>query len=572
MIDTASYAEKQGTLRIIAVALILFSALLALIGRFFYWQILCPDSTMDDDIWHPRTLEILPRRGDILDCTGHPLALEIPYYHICCAPKSIKPEKWPEIAERLAALVGEPRDAILNTLRENSDKYYARLAWYVPAAKARVVKTWNLGLYPEATPGRGYPEGDVAGHILGFVNVAGKGSCGVEGFYNEKLAGEKGLERLYDGPRGSVSVEYRPAKDGADLVLTVNRTMQYEVEKALREVIQKERAESGTIIVLEPKTGAILAMASFPSYDPNNYAETPQKLFPNPAISKQYEPGSVMKIVTLAAGLDSGIITQDSTYIDNGYILVGGRPIRNSDGNAYGRATMTQILAHSLNVGAATISMELRADRFYRYLRSFGFGELSGVDLAGEVAGTVHIPGGPDWSEADLGTNAFGQGIAVTPLQMVTAVAAVANGGVLMKPYIVKEVRQSNRVQVIEPKAVRRVISSKAARDLTEMMVEAVETGAKAITVEGHLIAGKTGTAEIPIPGGYDPRPTAVVASFVGFAPAEDPRFVILVNVEHPQVERWGGTVAGPVFRALAKRFFTLLDIPPNQAVLAQRQ
>ncbi len=290
----------------------------------------------------------------------------------------------------------------------------------------------------------------------------------------------------------------------------------------------------------------------------------------DPAVSEVYEPGSVYKIITMAAALDSGLVTPDDTYQDSGSILVGGRPIYNWDFSARGTVTMTELLEHSLNVGAATLSTRMGWETFYHYVRRFGFGEAAGIDLAGEVPGLVKVPGDPDWYEADLGTNAFGQGIAVTPLQMAASVAAVANQGVLMRPHLVERiVWPDGSESKIEPVVRRQTVEAETARALTAMLVASGAGETSLARIPGYTVAGKTGTAQIPIPGGYDPQGT--VASFVGYLPADEPQILILVVLVRPTASPWGSVVAAPVFRAIAERAVDYLGIPPDDVRLRLR-
>lgn len=566
--------ERNKRISFLAMCLLAFVAALAV--RFFYWQVLRQKKgDLDGILAEIYTQEIWyrPQRGCIFDATGHLLAIELTNYALYCRPCEIQREtERIELARKLAPLLGIPGERILTALRENTEKKYLRLAFDLPESTAKSIAGQVEGVYAEPEPSRAYPEGPLAAHVLGFVAKDRKGYYGIEAYYNEALTGTVGYEKIEDNRWGGDSWSYTPASDGADLVLNINCAIQREAEKKLRQAIQAENAKGGTIIVMDPKTGAILAMVSYPSYDPNRYAETPRDLFRNPAISEQYEPGSVFKIITMAAALDAGEVRPDSTYVDNNYIIVGGRTIRNSIVREYGRVNMTDLLVYSLNVGAATLSTKLRADRFYEYVKAFGFGEPTGVDLAGEVAGTVHIPGDPMWSESDLGTNSFGQGIAVTPLQMLNAVAAVANGGVLMKPYIVQEIRRGDQVETVKPQAIRRVISEATARELSQMLVDTIKRGCPNAVLAGYPVAGKTGTAQIPIPGGYDTDPQAIIASFVGYFPADDPKLIILIKVDRPQQGQWATTVAAPVFRDLAQRLCMLLDIPPTGTQLVSMQ
>jgi cell division protein FtsI/penicillin-binding protein 2 len=289
-----------------------------------------------------------------------------------------------------------------------------------------------------------------------------------------------------------------------------------------------------------------------------------------------WEPGSIFKIITWGAGLDSGTVSPGTTFYDNGALEVGGRVIRNWDRQGHGLVTMTDGLVESLNTVASFISTTMGKDRFYTYLRRFGFGNLTGLDLASEGPGMVKLPGDPNWFPSELGTNSFGQGIAVTPMQMITAVSAVANQGMMMKPYIVQqfiikdESGAQDRVVQVDPMVVRRTISQETAETLTSMLVEVIERGATKAQVPGYRIAGKTGTAQIPTAYGYEPEDT--IASFVGFAPADNPQFIVLIKLERPQASPWGSQTAAPTFRVLAERLFAYLQIPPDDMRLAQNE
>jgi cell division protein FtsI/penicillin-binding protein 2 len=340
--------------------------------------------------------------------------------------------------------------------------------------------------------------------------------------------------------------------------------MQSIVERELAKGIKDSGARSGQIVVLDPNTGAVLAMASSPAPDLNAYSSTPLDAYHNPAVSLPYEPGSVFKVVTLAAALDSGKINPNITFNDTGSFVVGGRAIYNHDFLHPGVVDLVQFMQLSLNVEAAKISVATGAKYFYAYLHDFGLGSVSGVDLAGEIAGTVKNPGDGIWYESDLGTNAFGQGIALTPLQMANALAVVANGGKLMRPYIVQKIVHSDgRVEPREPYVIRQVIKPETARRVTNILSQSIakESTNKAV-VAGYAIAGKTGTAQIPIPGGYDPKWT--IASFGGFLPVDHPQFVILVKLDRPTTSPWGSQVASPVFQAVAQQLVQLVGLPPD--------
>ena len=326
-------------------------------------------------------------------------------------------------------------------------------------------------------------------------------------------------------------------------------------------------AQSGSIIVMEPKTGAVLGMANYPAYNPNFYAQADGESFTNASVSAQYEPGSIFKTITFAAAIDAGVTEADTEWGDPGTVVVGGREILNSDLSAHGTVTTTEALARSLNVVTAQVAQELGARDFYRYVHRFGFGEATEIDLAGEIRGALKSPGNPEWSRSDLGTNSFGQGVAVTPIQMVNAVAAIANGGRLMRPYMVAARVDGQEVQLTEPTMIQRVISAESAATMTEMMVRVVETGNYRARINGYSVAGKSGTASIPTAEGYLKDETIV--SFVGFVPADDPQFVMLVKMDRPDQVReegfeWASNTAAPLFARTATRLLDHLNVPPD--------
>jgi cell division protein FtsI/penicillin-binding protein 2 len=373
---------------------------------------------------------------------------------------------------------------------------------------------------------------------------------------------------------------------GQTLVLTLDKTIQFLIEQELQAAVERYGAQGGSILVLEPKTGALLASASYPTYDPRQFSAVDDALFVDPAIGRAYEPGSTFKVITMAAALETGVVRPQDVYNDVGSIEVGGRAFKNWDEKAYGTVTMSDVLAYSLNTGIAHVSVLLEPARFYHYVDRFGFGRKTGIDLEGEVPGRVRNRGDAEWHESDLGTNAFGQGLAVTPLQMVTAVGAIANRGYLMKPHVAarmiegpshenpsigagtgmasfgSEGTAQRRAIDVRLVTVGQVISEETAQTLTEMMVDAVERGAPLARVDGYRIAGKTGTAQTPIVGGY--HPSLTIASFVGFAPADDPRFVALVKLDKPTVSPWGAQTAAPTFANVARILLSQLGVPPE--------
>ena len=313
-------------------------------------------------------------------------------------------------------------------------------------------------------------------------------------------------------------------QSGRSIVLTIDRDVQYMAEAELLRAIDDSGAESGAILIMDPRTGEILAMASYPSFDPNAYYEVVDAgVMVNPAISDQYEPGSVFKVVTMAAAIEEGVILPGSTYNDQASIECGGITVWNWDRASHGLIDMTQVLVQSLNVGTSTIVMEMGPTRFYRQVQAFGFGQQTLVDLQGEAGGILSVPGDANWQESQLCTNSFGQGLAVTPLQMLTAVNAIANDGLMMQPHVVYQVIDGENVYTTQPSPMGRPISAETAHLVRDMMVQVVDFGVTDAQVEGYSIAGKTGTAQIPVPGGYEDD-TSIV-TFVGFFPADDPRY-----------------------------------------------
>lgn len=566
-----SQLRQRSHRRLVVLAAVFFAFSLILVGRIIYWQVVRRQELLElAELEHYQTRVIPPQRGAILDRTGSLLATDIFQYEIFATPRDVLDPRW--TAEQLAPLLERPPETLWPLL--DREDLSVTLAKQIPLNVGEKIASRGLpGVGAIPLPQRIHPEKELACHLLGFVGAEGDGFYGLEEYYDDILQGEPGSRGGERDPSGLQMIagygSYVPAQEGPTLVLTLDRTIQGLVEEDLEKAIEEYGAQGGTIIVMDPWTGAILAMASYPRYDPNRFFETSEELFVNPAISEVHEPGSVFKPVTIGAALDTGKVTPETTYNDTGSILVGGQVIANWDWGARGETTVSELLRYSLNVGAATMSTRLGAEKFYRYVRRFGFGEPTGVDLAGEVSGIVKTPGDAQWHESDLGTNSFGQGISVTPLQMINAMAAIANGGLLMKPYIVQRIIREDSVVEIEPVVRRRVISPETARQLTQILVEGVKRGvAELAYVEGYSLAAKTGTAQIPIPGGYDP--TWTIASVVGWAPADDPRFIILVKIDKPQAAPWGAVVAAPIFKSLAQQLFDYLGIPPDEVRLAK--
>jgi cell division protein FtsI/penicillin-binding protein 2 len=548
---------------------IMCAAGLVLIGQLIRWQIIEHHRFAAwAEAEHQDEVVIPSRRGDIRDRNGHLLATDLIQYDISVSPKIISDPEG--TAERLYPVLDMPREKILEHLTR--DELWTPLANGVSQSVGETILDWDIvGLQAEPRPKRVYPEGDMAAHLLGFVNNNGNGFYGVEGYYDQMLKGKAGLRAGERSPFGEMIPlgvsHFIPPVHGATLYLTIDRNIQRLIESELEKAVIQYQAQRGTVVVLEPKTGAILGLASYPSYDPNDYSASEEYLFADPAVSEQYEPGSVFKIVTMAAGLDAGAIGHLGTIYDGGSIEVGGRIIYNWDRQGHGVVDMTDVLAKSLNVGVAQVAVALGKDRFYTYVRRFGFGRLIEIDLGNEGPGTLKTPKDASWHESDLGTNSFGQGIAVTPVQIAAAVGAIANEGMLVKPYVVQRIVDGERTVEVKPTVVRRAVSADTAEKLTNMLVEALERADSKALLPGYRVAGKTGTAQIPVPGGY--HPSLTLASFAGFLPADDPQVLVLIIIDRPLASNWGNETAAPAFREIAEQLVVLLDIPPDEVRLA---
>jgi cell division protein FtsI/penicillin-binding protein 2 len=354
--------------------------------------------------------------------------------------------------------------------------------------------------------------------------------------------------------------------NGSSLILTIDREIQASMEELLDDAIDLNGAAGGVIAVMDPETGEILAMASQPRLDINRFWEYedvfPKKVPFNRAVSEDYEPGSVFKVLTMAAALDSNSVKPDTQFLDTGMIEVGGVFIYNWNRGVWGWQDMTGCLQHSLNVCLAWVATQIGASRFYEYMQKFGLGHITGIDLAGEVPGRLKLPGDSDWYEADLGTNAFGQGISVTPVQMLMALSAIANDGEMVVPHVLKAMVTEGRQYVTPNPVVGRPISAKTAHVLNEMLATSLEVESSNALVEGYRVAGKTGTAEIATPEGYTSELTN--ASFAGWGPVDDPRFIVYVWLEKPTSSPWGSVVAAPIFKQAVERLVILMNIPPD--------
>lgn len=548
-------------LPIIVAGMILFSLYLLWEVASFQW--LSPEvrTYMDNiaDANYTRTLQLAAARGLIYDRRGEVMAVNTLEYGIGISPNLVTDAR--QVATRLAPILGRPELDLFEQI--TSSRPWVQLARPVSAAVAQQVTALNLGgITIDPIPRRSYPQGTLAAQLLGFVNLDLVGHYGVEGYYQDQMAGMV-RDRYISNIPFDFSGSGWEEDHGRDIILTIDRDVQFLVESTLLNAINSTGARSGSILVMNPRNGEVLALANYPSFDPNNfYSIDNPAVLQNPSVSSQFEPGSIMKVMTVAAGLETGVISPQWTYYDEGAVNIGGVTIRNWDRRAHGTVDVTQVLVQSLNVGASQVSLMMGPSAFYDMMGKFGFGRLTGIDLEAEASGTLYVPGDEHWSESMLGTNAFGQGMAVTPLQLLTAFNAVANGGLMMQPHVVREIRDGDQVYVSQPSSLGRPVSPETARVVTEMLVATVRDGIDQASVDGYTIAGKSGTAEIPSPVGYES--SAWIMTFAGFLPADDPQLSILIKLDRPTSGNWASQVAAPVFQQLAERLVVMLEIPPD--------
>jgi cell division protein FtsI (penicillin-binding protein 3) len=552
---------------ILLAAFILFS--MAISYRVFSFQVVHGlDLTEQAQSFRFREDVVPAERGDILDRRGRQLATNVPADRVSVIVHQIEDPY--ETAQALSPIIGRDVDDILAAIT-HPDREWVVLKRRLSAEASQQIESLNMdGIVLDPEPRRIYPMGEFASQVLGFVNYDYIGSYGVEGAYNSVVSGEPGhLIGERDGAGNVIALGHStwdPAEDGADVVLTIDSAVQRIVENVLDEAIEAQDAAGGTIIVQDPKTGAILGMASRPSYDPNEFERVgDMALFDNPAISVNYEPGSTMKALVMAIGLEAGVVTPHTVHPGGPYREIpGGTRVYNATLMDFGPETMTEVLHNSSNVGAMYVAEQLGEDDLYRGLVAFGFGDPTGIDLHGEESGIFPLPGDLAWSLANLYTNAFGQGMAVTPLQLTNAMSALANNGKLHQPYVVEEIRNTNgEVERRRPELIRQVISPETSRTMTDMLTTVMASAYESFSVPGYDIAAKTGTASIPsVEGGYESG--ATIGSIVGYGPSDDPQFTVLVKIDRPQESQWGERAAGPAFQRIFEELFLLFGVPPN--------
>ncbi|SEA22987.1 peptidoglycan synthetase FtsI [Desulfuromusa kysingii] len=565
-------SERGVQIRIRIYGFLFILAFLTIAGRAYYLQVVqAPDLQQRADQQRQRVVKLAPQRGSIFDRNGDPLAVSLAAESLFADPKQVKNPK--AVAKRLKEILKVSEKELTRLL--SAPKRFVWLQRKLDPDVAKQVRALKIdGLQFVTERKRYYPQTSTAAHVLGFIGLDPKGLEGLELEYDRQLQGESGrLVSLRDARgRGLSSADQlvQGGVAGHNLFLTLDRSLQYVAEKELARVVRETGAVGGTVVMLEPASGRVLAMASQPDYNPNLAGQSPAGNRRNRAVCDMYEPGSTFKTFLMAGVLEEGLVRPgQKIYCENGRYSVGGKTIR--DHVKFQQLTLQEVLKFSSNIGSAKLGKALEREKFYSYIRDFGFGEKSGLDLPGEVSGMLREPS--NWFEIDLAAISFGQGLSVTPIQMASAIAAIANGGLLMEPYLVERITDAEGQQIQKrlPQVRRRVISEKTAQQVRDMMISVTEpggTGTRA-AVPGYQIAGKTGTAQKvdTVTGGYSLDKH--VSSFVGFVPAENPAIVIAVTVDEPKGKDYGGLVAAPVFARIAGQTLSHLNILPKGTVVA---
>ena len=552
--------NKLGTThsRLKVITFIIPAVFLILILRLFYWMILRgPELQTKSDRQHQMVTILKAKRGNILDSEGGVLAGTKNLYHLFVYKPQLTISKNDLVEQLIGSLTPDGEASTEGDLRKYlQDRLSLTSNWislkhYLsPEDKVKIENQKIAGLGFEDEYVRYYPESSMAAQVLGFVgqDAAGQeqGYFGMEGYFDRILKGREGKVRTEKDGKGNPiligNYQFLHAVEGKPVNTTIDKKIQYITENYLKEGMARYGAVAGTVIVMEVKTGKIRAMAAYPNYDPGKFSEFDNRVYKSPMVADLFEPGSIFKPLVMAAALNEDLITPETKCdICSGPIVIGKYSIKTWDEKYNPSSTMTDVIVHSDNTGMVFVARKLGPDKFSDYLKKYGFGQKTKIEIQEEVSGTVRD--GKNYGEIDLATNSFGQGIAVTPIQMISALNTIANNGKYISPTLVEGTRGITR-DVLGPKAVS---------DMTQIMVTAVNSGeAKWAKPAGLSVAGKTGTAQIPIEGHYDSEKT--IASFVGFFPSENPRFTMLVSLREPQTSQWGSETAAPLWFGIAKQ------------------
>jgi len=553
-----------------------------ILAKLFYWQVIKSEELAAAARNQQESEEkIFSPRGSIYSADGFPLSFSRKSYLLFLEPEKVSGsdqtvsasaarEKKQDLVNYLKDFLAYNEDKLNSVLNNPKIKWFSLGKILNEEEKVDLESKSFSGLGFEEQWERYYPEASMAAHLLGFVAADEKdkerGYFGLEGFYNQELKGIPGIkfeEKDLFGREIIIGQEReKKSVPGRDLYLSLDRSVQFLAERKLKDKMEKYGAVSGSVIVMDPFSGAIIAMASFPSFDQAHFSSFPGELFPNPAISFTFEPGSIIKPLVMAAAFDTGAVNRESRCdICTGPVTIGQYSIKTWNEKYYPDSLPIEIIQHSDNVGMVYTARRLGIAKIYDYFKKFGFDERTGIDLEGEAK--TKLKDENNWQEIDLATASFGQGIAVTPLQMVRAISVLANGGNLVKPWVVARIKEGDRIVFTSKPEFSPVIKPATAKIIKEMMVNAVENGeSKWAKPKGYRIAGKTGTAQIPVAGHYDQEKT--IASFIGFAPAEQPRFAMLVTLREPKTSPWGSETAAPLWFEIAKGIFEIWGIPPG--------
>lgn len=565
----------------IATLFFLFTICFTLLGGRIFWVQFVKGAELSEKAAQNRMRDVPveAKRGIIYDRNGHELAISISADSVYAIPAEVKrSQKQQDTAQKIARVLGLDEANVLKKITATSSfEWIKRQITPEQAQQIRDLQLPGIDLTEESR--RFYPKGTLASHVLGISGTDNTGLEGIDYYYNDLVGGTKGRIVIEHDAAGreipEATHKYIAPVDGGNLVLTIDETIQYIVEREMDKVFAERQAKSAAAIVMDPKTGEILAMTSRPTFDPNDYNAVPASNRRNFAINDSYEPGSTMKITTSAMALEENIVNRNTPFYCPGYIKVGKETIGCPNRKAHGSQTFAQIVENSCNVGFVQVGLELGMDKYFKYLHAFGFGEPTGIDLPGEATGI--LVNQANAKQIDLATMAMGQANAVTALQLTTAVSAVANGGKLMKPHLLKQVLDSsgNMIKTCEPEEVRQVISESTARELCEILEGEVTNGTgRNAYIEGYHVGGKTGTAQKIAPGGGY-LASEYVASFVGLAPSDDPHLVVMVVVDAPQgYPYYGGWVAAPAAREIINDSLKYMGVPLRQAdgEIAQQQ
>lgn len=573
----------EGVLRVRVLALVIFFVGAAVMTRLFFLQVVSHDKwvALAED-QHNAFSELVADRGEIYMNDGeegrYPLAVNREYQMLYVVPKDV--EEKDTVAVELSRIVGIDAGEIRDKLNAPDDPFEIikkRLS-DDEVKRIKELRLKGVALRPEKY--RYYPAGELASQVVGFARLGengGAGGYGVEASLDSKLQGESGtLSQEKDAGGRWIPLTDRDivvAQNGDSITLTLDRVIQYETEKILKDSVERYAADSATAIVMDPTTGNILSMASFPEFDPNNYSQVEDySLFMNPAVSLAYEPGSIMKPLTMAIGIEEGKVNPDSEYIDTGAVKEAGYTIRNAEDKVYGRSSMNKVLEESINTGVIYVEKLVGNERFGDYLRGFGFGEKTGIILPAELPGNIRNLSNPK-ATLSFFTASFGQGITATPLQMVTAYAALANGGRLLEPNIIDRIVHGDGTEEKRaPKEVRQVISKETSRLMGEMLRRVVVNGhGKRADIPGYLVGGKTGTAQVAKKDSKGYEDGASIGSFIGYAPIDNPRFVVLVKLDNPKNVEWAESSAAPTFGQIMKFLLEYAKIKPTEEVITKK-